>query len=1382
MVIGGGSRFISLVGILVILTPGCGSEPAPAPTCVAGKVESCPCQGGGTGTQTCADDGKSWGPCTGCKSQKDAGPTKDVRPVDGPMPDGPSVDAPRPDARPLEASAPEAALPDGPPLDKATPLPDKATPLPDKATPPPDKATPLPDKATPDAPVVDYKVLPDSAPPTPDGGSVSGAIWSQVKVTNKSINLNYVWGSGPNDVYAVGSFAGAAVLHYDGRKRSGPDGWWDFKSLPGINVKSLHGVCGTSSQDVVFSANPGFLLFWNGDQIKSNSVAYGKTLRNVYCSDRMEVMVGSGDVHDIYYSPRRTTPPSIQTVKIATATGHYYRDFWGKGSALYALADGVIQRRDQAGTWKQEGLKPTKILNSIWGSSTKDIFVGGMAGTIYHYDGTTWSAMQSGSTANLHDIWGSGPADVFAVGSGGTVLHYDGSKWSAMSSGTNNNLNAVWGSAAADVYAVGDNGTIIHYAPCDCKVSGACHAAGERDDSGCSACVPSKSTTSLTPLSGVCNIGGQCHKAGETESSGCQVCDPTKSTTSWSQAAGKCQVGASCFPSGFLGYTTCQHCDPALSTTSWSTRPNTCQISGACYLPGEMSLDKCQACDPSQSTTAWSPAKNVCKVGLTCWVSGQMNPSGCKTCDPSQSTSGLSPAKDICTISGTCYQKGASDTTGCFVCDPAKSAYGWTLKSDRCHIGGTCYLSGASDPTGCYSCNPTANPASWSVKAGYCSIAARCYKSGERDASGCMSCDPTKSSSAWTPVAAPAGCPLTKRKVTFSHSTVTNPGNSSLATIQSDLTGYAALPGFPDITYRGLELVGQVQDNVALELDHPRMVEHLADILLPGDARLMGYRTSLSGDGGFMHVDSKGAITDLYRTTGGSYYSLGTKVAFSPDNKVAAAWYGNSVVLMRLDGATFTGGKSYVVQSLSGSTAWSKTAWLAVGASHVYALAKSGPLSGNMPQLWRAKLDGSGSLTQVALPHVGSAPPTYASEKMIASADGSVILLTAGSAYDKRDVIAVTDSTGVARNISNNPGDILEPTTKWGDFSSNSSYLYGAPMAASTKGSFAGWVRKAGSGAYDLHDVYVAPTTGFGTPDQVTKPANFKQPAYTHQFFYRHSALRFIDDKTMLFMTRNAMDQGQELFRYDAAMADLKNAAYHTSGSKPFSVKPYGTYNEWISGLWLGPQKKNLFYWIRYYNNTKQSTVEEIRAMDLGTWKRTTLVTNLEKIYALAHCASKSTLFFGAAPMDSATTLGQLYSLPMTPPGQAKQLSKIGKPTFSGDFSIMDPLVPSADCSHLVFRTRVTSYSSNTYRILAQKVDTPSALSAISDPALVNSHKYLGTDYAVSGDNTQVVFRMGKASNNMELFVAPLTANCCKPTDLYPSGTQPEYYNVLHLE
>jgi hypothetical protein len=146
---------------------------------------------------------------------------------------------------------------------------------------------------------------------------------------------------------------------------------------------------------------------------------------------------------------------------------------WGSsGSDVFAV--GGRQSTDSAGiilhyngsTWSSMNTGTKKyllILTDVWGSSGTDVFAVGSSGTILHYDGNSWSEMESTVTNNLWGVWGSSGSNVFAVGEGGIIINYDGSNWSEIESGTSKWLNGIWGSSGTNVFAVGYSGTIFHY-------------------------------------------------------------------------------------------------------------------------------------------------------------------------------------------------------------------------------------------------------------------------------------------------------------------------------------------------------------------------------------------------------------------------------------------------------------------------------------------------------------------------------------------------------------------------------------------------------------------------------------------------------------------------------------------------------------------------------------------------------------------------------------------------------------------------------------------------------------------------------------------------------------------------------------------------------
>lgn len=95
------------------------------------------------------------------------------------------------------------------------------------------------------------------------------------------------------------------------------------------------------------------------------------------------------------------------------------------------------------------------FLNAAWGSSPSDVFAAGYAGSMLHYDGTSWTAMATGVDVSLYGVTGTSHTDVWAVGKAGTVLHFDGGSWAVQVSGTDTQLNTVWAYGPRDIFVGG---------------------------------------------------------------------------------------------------------------------------------------------------------------------------------------------------------------------------------------------------------------------------------------------------------------------------------------------------------------------------------------------------------------------------------------------------------------------------------------------------------------------------------------------------------------------------------------------------------------------------------------------------------------------------------------------------------------------------------------------------------------------------------------------------------------------------------------------------------------------------------------------------------------------------------------------------------------
>lgn len=97
---------------------------------------------------------------------------------------------------------------------------------------------------------------------------------------------------------------------------------------------------------------------------------------------------------------------------------------------------------------------PYTDCNGIWGTSNQNIFVVGDFGYIFHFNGTQWSVMDSGTNKTLNDIWGCRSDHIIAVGAKGTILLWNGNQWKPFPADLNGNLHEIWGVSENDFYVI----------------------------------------------------------------------------------------------------------------------------------------------------------------------------------------------------------------------------------------------------------------------------------------------------------------------------------------------------------------------------------------------------------------------------------------------------------------------------------------------------------------------------------------------------------------------------------------------------------------------------------------------------------------------------------------------------------------------------------------------------------------------------------------------------------------------------------------------------------------------------------------------------------------------------------------------------------------
>jgi hypothetical protein len=97
-------------------------------------------------------------------------------------------------------------------------------------------------------------------------------------------------------------------------------------------------------------------------------------------------------------------------------------------------------------------------LGGIWGSSPTNVWSGGYE-DLFHYDGTTWTHWPR-IPCDVNTIFGFSANDVWMGGDDGKIWHFDGSRW------TENfiyrpdgfidvNITDIYGTSANDIFAIG---------------------------------------------------------------------------------------------------------------------------------------------------------------------------------------------------------------------------------------------------------------------------------------------------------------------------------------------------------------------------------------------------------------------------------------------------------------------------------------------------------------------------------------------------------------------------------------------------------------------------------------------------------------------------------------------------------------------------------------------------------------------------------------------------------------------------------------------------------------------------------------------------------------------------------------------------------------
>jgi hypothetical protein len=303
-------------------------------------------------------------------------------------------------------------------------------------------------------------------------------------------DLTHVSGTSSNNVFAIGHAPPAcptcqgemSILRYDGDRLT--EQLTDFGTSLDIWAASSG-----AAFALVDGSSPSPFLRYNGaswfslpaDGIELGEAGgffalWGSSATDVYAVGATPDTGSARRPSAARYDGREWLPvelPPVAGLSLSDVWGSSELDVYAVGSAA---ARGVVLHFDGE-TWSVVLDEPHVGFSRAGGSGASDVWVTGHAlvptgdvvdeqaghGALRHFDGTSWSAVQSPTSAPLGAVSALSPSEVYVIaegGQGGSVWRYDGTNWLELELRAGG-LFDIWGSSTGDVFAVGADGVMV---------------------------------------------------------------------------------------------------------------------------------------------------------------------------------------------------------------------------------------------------------------------------------------------------------------------------------------------------------------------------------------------------------------------------------------------------------------------------------------------------------------------------------------------------------------------------------------------------------------------------------------------------------------------------------------------------------------------------------------------------------------------------------------------------------------------------------------------------------------------------------------------------------------------------------------------------------
>lgn len=274
-------------------------------------------------------------------------------------------------------------------------------------------------------------------------------------------DIKGLWGNCATHLFAVGSLTHPApygdyqtgvILHFDGKR-------WETMPCP-ESIPGLTSIWGPNEKDLyAFSASEGAILHYDGHLWRKTQTPLAGERPWAGGTGRIFTIDSNG--YHVY-----RFDGTEQTTYFDGAVS--FKNLWGTSDHhVMAVGSGGSVYRFDGRSWTQVLGGPEqrrRDRKQIWAFSTTDVYAIHEDNTIRHFDGRNWSIVHAidGYYA-FNRLWGATPSEIYIAGPQGLILHFNGSRWTRMQSGTNSDLTRLWGFSGTDVFAADDAGNVFHY-------------------------------------------------------------------------------------------------------------------------------------------------------------------------------------------------------------------------------------------------------------------------------------------------------------------------------------------------------------------------------------------------------------------------------------------------------------------------------------------------------------------------------------------------------------------------------------------------------------------------------------------------------------------------------------------------------------------------------------------------------------------------------------------------------------------------------------------------------------------------------------------------------------------------------------------------------